>query len=317
MKFKLSNRWLTAFALSVCLIATDGFAQVQTVTAPVLPPGKSLVITYRALISEGIGGTSVSSTAEVSGDNFSAITPAVAFASVDPFALLQGPVHFLWNGALAMQNVVSILNTGATPLGVDARMLNPDGTELSALAFAVPANGEIDLPVNALGGFSVSGFGSLRLEFSSDEFAGNGFLYRFGPDRSTLEYMVGATFQPAILGNSYVTFNTIQPSRRKGQLQNEVANWLSVSNMDKATAKSFAVNFYSQTGQLIRTEGLAVPPLGRRDLSAGHENPGPGLVGLIEIVPADTEAPYAAQVTRYGASGPISSLSNRARLRPS
>src|SRR5690606_23579731 len=144
------------------------------------------------------------------------------------------------------------MNPGATPLGVDARLLNQNGGELGSLGFQIPAHGEFDLPVSSMSGFTTAGLGSLRLAMSSQEFEGNGSYYRFAPDKQTLEYMIGSTFQPALTGASFVTFNTIQPSRRATQLQNEVANWLSIANMDKSGTKTFTANFYSQTGQFLR-----------------------------------------------------------------
>jgi hypothetical protein len=302
----LSRLW-KAFALS--LIALPALA--QTVSAPMLPPGKHLVVSYRAVINGTTpsGTTEVRSQATISGDDFSDLGPFTAVTPLTVGLLLQSPVHFLWNGFLSMQNIVALLNRGSTPISVSARMFDADGNALGETAVDIPANGEKDLPVNLLPGFRKDAFGVLRLNFPSELLDGNGLFYRFASDGKQLEFETGSNLQSGLFGTSYVTFNTIQPSRRTSQLENEVANWLSLSNMDSSQTKSFRADFYSQTGELFRTENISVPPLGRRDIEAGHQNPGPGNVGLIRIVPSDVNAPYSAILTRYGASANISALS--------
>lgn len=299
--------------IAVMLLAFALPCAAQSVTVPVLPanPPKPLTITYRAIINSTISPNtgSVRSSVDVTGTNLGSLPPTIATTVLVTSFVLQSPVHFLWNGLLSMQNVVALTNKGATPQTVIARLLNANGSQLSSTPVVVPANGELDLPVSSLTGFQPSAFGVLRLEFSGDELDGNGFFYRLGADAQTLDYMIGLPLQNAMYGESYVNFNTIQPSRRSTQLGNEVANWLSITNLDSGADALYRVEFYDQAGTLERTVRVSVPPLGRRDIAAGHEDSGPRKVGLARIIPLDAEPIYSAALVRYGASGSASNLS--------
>ena len=50
---------------------------------------------------------------------------------------------------------------------------------------------------------------------------------------------------------------------------------------------------------------MHVPPQGRRDIDGGHGDIGPGVVGLVEIVPDDPKAAYIAQIFQYGQNAPL------------
>lgn len=302
---------MALFALSVILPSTSLYA--QSVDIPNMPVDnvRQVVITYRATVNSDtpVGTTAVSSAATVSGGNFPTLPPELATTAVSILGFaLQSPVHFLWNGFLSMQNVVALINRDNTALGVVAKMLNQDGHQLSTTSLLIPANGEVDLAVNLLPGFHEMALGVLRLEFDRNVFDGNGFFYRFAKDNKTLEYMAGTAFDSALTGTSYVSYNTFQPSRRPGQFDNEVTNWLSISNMDSGATKQFTVRLYAQDGGIVKTSVLSVPPLGRRDIAAGHDDPGPSHAGTVQIVPTDDTAPYTASLARYGASAAVSAF---------
>ncbi|MFN8390821.1 MAG: hypothetical protein U0136_11065 [Bdellovibrionota bacterium] len=291
------------FAPSVCLAQS---APIKTLPAD---PSRPVVLTYQRQINGNIAVSQVVSTVSATSGNAPPIAPVSVTTTVVPLGVfLSSPVHYLWNGFLTMQNVVGMLNRSGTPLDLTVRMLDQDGSELSATALQVPPNGEYDLAVNLLPGFRVNALGVLQVEFAGNAFDGNGFFYRYAKDGRTLEFMTGAPFESRLLGPSFASYNTIQPSRRTTQLANEVTSWLAVSNLNQTAEKDFTVELYDQSGNLVQSKKLTVPPRGRRDVSAGHENPGPGHVGLIRIVPADNNSAYTASIIRYGASAPSSAL---------
>ncbi len=296
------------------LLLEPVYAQVPSVVIPSIPADatKTLRVRYRAQLNEKTPITigSISSSAEVSSEDLAddALAQAQSAVVIDRFAL-SGPVHFLYNGFLRMQNVLALFNKSGSPVSVVAILLNPDGAELSRTTLSVAAGQQSDLLLNVLPGFAADTFGSLRLEFAGEALDGAGFLYRYSPLMDELEYSAGLPLHNGLQGETTVTFNTFQPSRAASQTQNEVMNWLTIGNMDDSASRSFTLEFRGSDGSLLRSENITIPALGRRDVEAGHVNPGPGNVGSIRIVPDSPHEPYAATVMRYGASGPVGALS--------
>ncbi|MCA9228736.1 MAG: hypothetical protein KDA47_24135, partial [Planctomycetales bacterium] len=107
-------------------------------------------------------------------------------------------------------------------------------------------------------------------------------------------------------GDSYVSFNTYQPSLNPSESGNLVAQWLGVVNLHPTQAKGFTVNRYDEQGQQIGTFHIVVGPLARQDIEGGHQNPGTYRYGLNEILPDDPGSPYISQLFRYGGNAPPS-----------
>jgi hypothetical protein len=300
--------------LTSLFVATHAFAQVPPKDIAIIPAdnSKTLRLRYRAQVNQETPITigSVTSNVGISSPDLAQDSFAQAQAAVfiDRFAL-RGPVHFLYNGFLRMQNVLGLFNKSGSPATVSAIVLNPEGAELSRTSFNIAAGEQRDILLNVLAGFAPDTVGSVRLEFPGDGIDGAGFLYRYNPSADELEFSAGLPLHNGLQGETVVTFNTFQPSRAVSQSQNEVMNWLTLGNMDADSSQDYTLEFRGADGGLIRSETLTIPALGRRDVEAGHVNPGPNNIGSIRIIPSSPHEPYAASVIRYGASGPIGALS--------
>ena len=106
-------------------------------------------------------------------------------------------------------------------------------------------------------------------------------------------------------------FNTQQPSLDPTQFNNQTPQWAQIVNLHPTEWKLFNIRLYDLVGNLILDEPVSIPPLGRRDKQAGHENPGQQQLGLVEIRPRDQSSPYLAQVFRYAADAPAFVFTDR------
>lgn len=216
---------------------------------------------------------------------------------------LGSPIYALWNGFIQLRNILEIVNKGSTPATVTLALRDISGAKVFENVITLQASGQFDVIVNDLPGFQADSFGIVTLSFDESrkgDIDGRMFFYRDDLTSAGFEFAFGVPFERPNFGRSAVTFNTFQPSYNPTEAQNVVAQWLSIVNLDPDDNKSFDLERYNQVGQLIATETVVVPPLGRRDLEAGHVNPGPNSVGLHVIKPLDDIAPYLAQLYRYG-----------------
>ena len=209
-----------------------------------------------------------------------------------------------WNGFLDMVNVLELMNRTVYAQEVRISVYNMSGQLASINKRTVQPNQQLDVTLNSLPGFVSNAYGLVKIESRIESRV---FYYRPTDSSFTsFEYAFGVEVGEAITGTSFVGFNTFQPSFKGDDRNNLVANWLSVVNLS-TSKKTFTVNKYGIQGNKLSSSKVEIPALGRADLDGGHINPGPSNVGLIEIVPTDTTAPYLSQLMRYGyaASGGI------------
>ena len=214
---------------------------------------------------------------------------------------LENPAHFFWNGALEMDNIVALYNKQSSNARVVAKLLDQNGLEKSSVVFMLGGHAEIDLLVNALSGFSRTGYGTVKLDFGQGNIDANGMQYRFEAGSTELEFMRGKGLPNSFQGDSFVLFNTYRGNPSNTASVTE--NWLELGNRSTTDEKSYVVERYSDQGALLTLDAVRVPPQGRRDIAAGHLLPGPDKVGMLHIVPVDESSPYTAVLSRYGVSG--------------
>ncbi len=227
----------------------------------------------------------------------SSTTPPGAYAGpIRPRAAANG--YLLWNSFLGMSNIAELLNRGETPVSVTLTLYDISGTSIAQVRTSIPPLGQRDIILNSLPGFTANSYGLVTLDYASPDFDARLTFYR--PNGSSFDFAYSMPLVEALSGSASVSFNTYQPSLLPSEQSQVVANWLSVTNADPNSARSFTIRRYNQAGALLVSRRITVPPFGRVDVEAGHELPGASQVGLNEIVPDSLSSPYFANLVRYG-----------------
>ena len=214
---------------------------------------------------------------------------------------LKSPLDVLWNGFIGLTNILELVNRGPVSMPIEIELYSISGELLQTVPIEIDTGGQFDLIVSDMAQFQRDSFGIVRIKFDevyNDFLDGRMSFYR-GNFISGYEFAFSVPFEQALLGNSAVTFNTYQPSLNPLEIGNQVAQWLSIVNLDELDTKTFTVKRYGQAGNLLVEDSFSVPPFGRIDIEGGHVSPGVSQVGLHVIEPADQESPYIAQLFRY------------------
>ena len=139
-----------------------------------------------------------------------------------------------------------------------------------------------------------------------------GSPYYRGNQIEGYEFSFGIPLSNANQGESFVSFNTMQPSQSATDSCFEVANWLSVVNLAETTV-GFTITTHFMDGRSPLVREIQVAPSGRVDVDGGHDVGGDSFAdvsgcstsplrhyGVHSIMPSDADAPYLAQLIRYG-----------------
>lgn len=224
-------------------------------------------------------------------------------SSSDPGSLaptLNSPTFALWTGFLDIIPIAELINGGSNTGAVRITLFNQDGTVASSENRAVPPGGQTDVIISDMAGFQANSHGLLKFDFCDMDFDGRMSYYK-ADGSGDYEFAYSIPFNAPLYGDSAVSFNTFQPSLNPDDAGNLVANWLSIVNLS-STAQAFTVEKYDSTGNLLSTQSLALAGGERRDVEAGHINPGPSNVGYIKIRPSNPLAAYQALIVRFGAN---------------
>ncbi|MDD2942505.1 MAG: carboxypeptidase-like regulatory domain-containing protein [bacterium] len=222
---------------------------------------------------------------------------------------LSPPLYSYWNGFLEMVNVLELMNTGDAEVSAEVTFYDIDGAELSVFEIVVPANSQRDVILNDVSGFSAESYGLLKVAGSGID--GRVTFYRLTSDTwgDEFDFVYSLELMPATIGETSGVWNTYAPGGAvagraepqlgmPGKASTLSPNWLNVANLDSAT-HIYTITYRNQSGSVITTATLSIPPYGKRDIQAGHEFTAP-TVGLITVTPDSLTSPYLATVTRYG-----------------
>jgi len=217
----------------------------------------------------------------------------------------NGP-YGLWNSFFGMVNIAELRNNSASPVTAQVNIFSINGALLSSTFIPVPALGQQDVILNPLPGFTSNTYGIIQV---SNNVEGSVTFYKqkgFNFDEFDFAYKI--PLQNGLSNvTSYVSFNTFSPSPDPLQSNNLVANWLTLANLSSST-KSFQINKYRQDGSFIAGNTISLEAKRRADIEAGHVQPGKNFVGLIEIIPLNSNTIYMAELTRYGYNAPGTNL---------
>ena len=212
---------------------------------------------------------------------------------------LTSPVYIDYNTFIDRVNVLELISVGDHDLDIDLTVFRSDGTIKTKRSLKIAPLNEFDVLVNELVNQSDT-YGAIKIEFddAQSKLIGRMSVYRANATRfgsGQFSFVFARDLINALQGTTYVTGNSFDALGR-GLL---VPNWLEIINLE-STTQSFTHRLYDQAGTLLNTQVVSVPPLGKFDVSSGHER-GQG-VYLNEIVPSDSSADYLASVTRYASN---------------
>lgn len=217
-------------------------------------------------------------------------------------ATLQSPAYALWNGFLGMLNILELVNRapqGGDDVAVVVDLYSISGEQVNSLKVKLRPGQQRDIILNDMAGFVADSYGLVKLSFSGP-LDGRLFFYRPEPAApGTFSFAFANNLTNGTYGRSLVGFNTMQPSTNPRDAANAVLNWLSIVNLDDAT-RSFQLSTFDMNGDLLQTKKISVPAFGRVDVDGGHVSPGLNRIGMHEIIPYRSDAPYVAQLMRYG-----------------
>lgn len=245
---------------------------------------------------------------------------------IAPSERLRTPAHTKFNTYLAQWNYLELISAGSKPIDVRVRLFNLLGQELVSLVANLAANSQRDIDVNTLlknacisqpalctsfpdldGNGVPDTYGLIRLEFDDSDpdrrLLGRMSNYRQNPGATSFSFAFARELSNPIRGASYSASNTYDPQGSNYL----VPNWTEVINLSPSRSAAFIYNLYAQSGERILSEQFTLPPLGERDIQAGHEirNPDGSVdegVYLVEVVPADENAEYLMYVSRYSSN---------------
>lgn len=216
--------------------------------------------------------------------------------------VITSPNYTFWNSFLNMMNILELVNGTNKDIVVKVNFYSISGALFDQRLINVPANNQFDLIVNDLNNFIKDSYGIIKLEFEGN-LDGRMSFYRPSADKTGYDYAFTVPLIDATFGTTAVSFNTYQPSFKPEEFNNQVANWLSIVNLD-SELRTFTVLTYDTPGRLIMRREVDVPSFGRMDIDGGHGIVGPNVVGYHKIIPKNVTGEYITQLIRYGGDAP-------------
>lgn len=227
----------------------------------------------------------------------------------DTDAALRSPVFAKFNTYLGQWNYAELVNRSARPKDVLVTLYNLRGEIMVQLTWSIPANGEFDIPVNAMlqyaceflhtgcDGFEdrsatvgapnglgrpdgyVDTYGLVRIDFddsnANERLYGRMSFYRQNTE-GTYSFAFAREFKNPTTGASFAMGNTYDP-KGAGDL---VPNWVEIINFGTRRpdgtlsfeTKTFTVNVYNHDGTLReKRTTVGINGLGEFDVHGGHE----------------------------------------------
>lgn len=260
--------------------------------------GASWSLYYEGLDGESTSALYVDGLVQGSSTGFYSLPTADSVIPVVDTAPTSG-VRGMWNGNYAAYQFLELENGGSSDTTATVQLYTSDGVAHGAQAVTIPGNGEFDVALNNLEGYSSSTYGTVSVTFSGNI---DGRISTYLPQGGLLPYSPSWSIplRDSSTGTTYVGYNTFQASQKNDGSDLPVLSWLQIANLD-SSSQTFTVKRYAQGGgSAIYTTTVEVPAGGRVDIEGGNENPGANKAGLTEIIPSDNSAPYIAQLLRYG-----------------
>lgn len=211
---------------------------------------------------------------------------------------LQSPVYIPWNSFIGMLNILELVNPGFSDVQARVSLYDVNGTLTHTQSLTIGGQQQQDLIINEMPGFVSDSYGIVKIEFN-ELLDGRMFFYR--PVGQGFEFGFAVPLSNPSYGVTNVGYNTFQPSANAADAGFVVQNWISLVNLSNE-AQVFDIETYPAGGEKIERT-VSVPARGRIDMDGGHALVGASSIGLHRILPRQANAPYLAQLIRYGARG--------------
>lgn len=209
-----------------------------------------------------------------------------------------------WNGFLGMANILEHVNMTSSPLRVETVLYDGLGIERERLGFMINPGAQFDVLVHDMGGFQRDAYGKI----CSSHFGSTGALdgrmvyYKLEDNFGPIEFAFAMPFINGTAGSQLVPFNTYQPSLRGEDVNDLVANWIQITNLETSTEGGL-LTFYDGFGEVLGAVYAELAPGARQDFSA-HQF-GPQIAGQVEWVPTSTTAKFQVRNVRYLTDNPF------------
>lgn len=230
-------------------------------------------------------------------------------SNISGVSLLASPAFELpfwgkWNGYLGMVNVLELVNRSATDTSLSITLYDLDGQIVGQRQIALPGLSQQDIVLNDLPGFSADSYGTVKVFGSGSDIDGRVVFYNlpeFSPKQPVGSFAFAEPLSDGNTGKSAMQYNTYHPANDGSR----VLNFLSISNLEN-TGNNFTIRRYDIQGTLLQEDNLVIPAGGRRDIEAGHLEPGVDNVGMLTVEPDDASARYLGSVVRYAMDAKLS-----------
>ena len=185
----------------------------------------------------------------------------------------RNPGVAIWNSFLSQTNILETLNNDQNQIAqVRQQLFLRDGTKLnnSRVDLSLSPMNQQDVIISDFAAFkgNLDSYGTVQINSNGQALSGRMSLYKVknGLDFD-LAYAV-PIMQPTY-GTSFVSFNTNNPTTNIGELNNLVANWLSVINLH-CEPKNFNLIYYDIAGNVLRIIPAILKGGERIDFDGGH-----------------------------------------------
>lgn len=215
---------------------------------------------------------------------------------------LQSPAFAKWNTYLSQVNYLELTADGTEGVSALVTVFDINGNVTNTQQVVLDAGQEFHVDINPLA-VNKDTYGIVRIDWTALDgedrktasLAGRMTNYRPDPDGLNFSFVMAKQLRNAVKGKTFAMGNSFDP-QGMGYL---VPNWTEIINLDPVE-RIFQYNLYNQAGEKIATYWMPVPPMGERDLNAGHEN-GQG-VYLAEVIPYEGDTNYTMTVSRYSSN---------------
>lgn len=224
----------------------------------------------------------------------------------DRGSYLQVQAHKIcshWNGYLGnVANVYEEIDNANFSALLTNTMYDIAGTSLGSLGIFLQPNQEYDLLVHDQSGFSQSNYGAMCFSYPNVPAAIESRMIHYkaanGYTFSDLQFDLAIPFEGTggKTGEQDTLFNTYHPSWDLSEANDNLANWIIVTNISD-DAQGGTLTFFDSDGTELSSQHEDFAANAERHFAA-HEL-GANRVGLVRWVPDDNDAKFSVHSVRY------------------